>query len=275
MKALLILLLTFLTSISFANEIDQLQTAADVNQFLGEKVHKIYQKYPLIDITDTTQTSFPRFFKIDFDNNGLTDLFINGNYLLLVLDRSNNKYDIHYFNNGFNRVSLLGVDFMNQSKKIIIHQSRMSVTKPDTLIFRFGGFIEDKPQQLVKDFKLDTLRLRTYDCYGECPVFHMTIHKNRTVRYNAILFNNQEGMLWGEIPEKEFEELIDLLKYLNIPELNDKYAVNWTDDQPIYTDIIYNNTKKYIYDYGGIGTFGLRLLYKKMFNWRDTIDWKE
>lgn len=159
-------------------------------------------------------------------------------------------------------------------RKIIIQQSEKPKQQVDTLIFKFNSFIEYNSYPTT-DFNFGKINFKTSQCFGECPIFEMTINKNRTATYKAIKYNNETGEFIGAIPAKEFDELISILKYLQLDKLNNEYSVNWTDDQTVTTEINYNNKSKRIIDYGKIGTFGLSRLYSKFFSWRKSINWAE
>ncbi|HVW60593.1 MAG TPA: DUF6438 domain-containing protein [Puia sp.] len=117
------------------------------------------------------------------------------------------------------------------------------------------------------------MTFKTSQCYGRCPVFELTINKDRTATYHAIMYNDKAGEFKGIIPAQEFDELMELLRYLEPDKLNDRYDVSWTDDQTATTEIQYNGLSKTISDYGKIGTFGLAILYNKFFAWRTSVDW--
>jgi Domain of unknown function (DUF6438) len=270
------------SSVCIGNDIDKLQTYKDVYNFLIKKVDKDFKKNPPLDdnlnVADTNKYGRNKFFKIDIDNNGLTDLIIYGyRDFLVVLDKSKNNYIVRYLDSGIfslNTVTLLSIDTATIPKKIIIQQKEKSVNQIDTLVYSFNGFIEynDKP---ISEFTFEKITFKTTRCFGTCPIFEMTINEDKSATYNAIEYNEETGDFKAILPAKEFDELISLLKYLNIDRMQDEYSVNWTDDQTVKTEISYNGKSKIISDYGKIGTFGLRILYSKLFGLRKVIEWRE
>ena len=77
------------------------------------------------------------------------------------------------------------------------------------------------------------------------------------------------GEYKAEIDNKSYSDIINLLNYIDFQNLNDEYAVNWTDDQTSYITITYDQGKiKTIRDYGLIGTHGLDKLYDLLFKLR-------
>lgn len=282
MKSLNFILLLLFSTTCFANEIDRLQTNQDVSNFLIKKVDKNFKKYLPLDnspkVVDTAKYGRNKFFKVDIDNNGLTDLIIYGyRDLLVVLDNGKGNYIFRYIDNGtfsLNTATLLSIDTTSTPRKIIIQQRENSEKKVDTLIFKFNNFIEYNVNP-TNNLIFDKVTIKTNQCFGTCPIFEMTINKDRTATYKAIKYNDETGEFKATIPIKEFTELIELLNYLQLDKLHNDYAVNWTDDQTVTTEIKYNNKSKTITDYGKIGTFGLSMLYSKFFNWRKVIEWTE
>jgi len=275
-------LLLFFSTTCFANDIDKLQTNEDVYNFLVKKVSRKFKDNPPLDDSaktiDTAKYGRNKFFKVDLDNNGLTDLIIYGlRNFLVVFDNGKKDYVIRYLDRGTflsNTATLISIDTLSFPKQIIIQQSEKSKQQIDTLIFKFNSFIEYNPKPTT-DFAFNKIKFKTDQCFGECPIFELTINSDRTATYKAIRFNEETGNFKGTIPTKEFDELISLLKYLQLEKLNNEYAVNWTDDQTVTTEIEFNGKTKVISDYGKIGTFGLSRLYSKLFYWCKLIEWTE
>jgi hypothetical protein len=282
MKTLHFILLLFFAATCFANDIDRLQSNGDVSNFLIRKVDKKYKKYPPLDINpkvvDTSRYQRNKFFKVDIDNNGLTDLIIYGyRTLFTVLDSGKNNYSVHYLDRGTflsNTATLISIDTSSAPTKILIKQSEKPENLVDTLIYKFNYFIEYNSTPIV-DFNFEGISFKTNQCFGTCPMFEITVNKDRTATYKAVKYNDETGFFKATIPQKEFDELILLLRYISLDKVSYSYAVNWTDDQTAFTEIKYNNKTKSIVDYGQIGTFGLSILYSKFFNWRKSIEWTE
>lgn len=277
MKILLIILSLSFCNICFANDIDKLQTNLDVNLFLIKKVDKelrYYYSKPLNSSKKNVEPSFGdnTFFKLDIDGNGLTDLIVSGRKLIVILDKGENVYQANYLDRADYKVKLIFIDSSTDIRKIVIQQSKFREGKRDTLIYKFNKFIEYHPEG-NNDFKFEGIIFRTGGCYGTCPIFEMSVLPNKMAFYKAIEYNDEKGNFSGTIPEKEFDELIEILKYIEPDKLDTNYFVNWTDDQTATIEIKYNGKKKTIVDYGEIGTFGLGVLYSKFFVWRRQIGW--
>lgn len=279
MKLLNLFLFLLINSVCFGNDIDALQTCHDVNQFLAKKVDKFFKQYPpLYDSPSVALVKSGRnkFFKVDMDNNGLTDLIVYADeHLLAVLDDGKGKYWLNYLDNGTfssNKVTLISIDSASLPRKIIIQQWKKSGKTPDTLISMFHGFIEYNTHP-ARDLSFEKITFKTSQCYGHCPVFELSINKDRTAAYHAIMYNDKGGEFKGVIPAQEFDELMELLRYIGPDKLDNRYDVGWTDDQTATTEIKYNGLSKIISDYGKIGTYGLAILYNKFFSLRTSVDW--
>ncbi|MBS1915261.1 MAG: hypothetical protein JST87_03230 [Bacteroidetes bacterium] len=275
MKTLYTILFIFFSQTLFANDIDKLTTNEDVNNFLFKKINKQIKDHPVLESksTDTLKYGLNKFFKVDLDNNHLTDLIINGKHLMVVLDKGKGNYELQYLDRSapfLFSTKLISIDAESFPEKIIILQSKHS--SPDTLIYKFERFVEYNPYPAT-DFIFEKITFKTERCPGQCPVFEMQVNKDHSVAYNAGEYNLQLGSFQGVLDDKEFKELIDVLKYLPIEKLKDKYAVEWKDDQTAATKISYNGKSKMIVDYGEAGSFGLAKLYSLFFEWRNTTEW--
>lgn len=281
MKSIAIIPLLLICTACFANEIDKLRTNEDVQRFLATRVNKYFKEDFVLSDTRKHQTNADyghnRFFKLDFDQNGLTDLIIDGARLIVVLDSGQNKYEVHELSSGaffLNHTKLMQIDSLASPDKLIVQQRIKPEGDLDTLVYVFGDFIEYNPAP-EKTLNFESIDIETGGCFGECPIFDMTINKGGSASFDAKEFNDKEGEFHSTLPDKELAELIGLLSYLKVETLKDRYQVGWTDDQTATLRIHYDGKTKTISDYGEIGTFGLRALYGRFFDFRRTIDWQK
>jgi len=164
-----------------------------------------------------------------------------------------------------------------------------------TLDYKFDDFIEYNPSPATY-YSIQKIEYVTGMCYGTCPMFSIELNKNGASKFIAKAFNftdendpkvldkayeilnkgKNEGYFEVKIKDADFLNFEDILNYINFSTLEEDYAVRWTDDQSCTLTITYDNGKtKTIKDYGLSGTYGLKLLYQKLFDLRFNQDWKK
>lgn len=114
------------------------------------------------------------------------------------------------------------------------------------MIYKFGDFIEEN--QSPSNHKIEKIEYSTTMYYGTCPVFNITIKADKTARWNAEMFNEindkeVNGKFNSKITEDKYNDIVNLLNYIDFETLQDDYAVNWTDDQSSTLKITYDNGK--------------------------------
>jgi len=149
------------------------------------------------------------------------------------------------------------------------------VGKTDTLIYKFGGFVELKTQNRMSP-EIESIYFRTTPCYGDCPVFDINIFKDGLATY----VRNQDsegysGNFKCTINLPKLNEIFDLIKYLSVSDLEDSYFINATHMQTMKLSINFSNGKtKTIEDYGHRGTMGLIRLYDLLSELRHNQKWE-
>ena len=219
-------------------------------------------------------------FKADLDNNGYTDLVVIGGWdnhaIFCILDSGNNKFTFNRLTRKiFQNCTFPVLKKINNTNVLLyysLNDPLQGNIKVDTLIYKFGDFVDYNSSS--KNNNIEKIELTSHECYGQCPQFKLVIDSNGEAEYNAIKFNRTYGDFEGTIDEKNFDQLIQLLNYIDFPNLRNKYAVSWKDDQNCTLTITYDNGKtKTIYDDGLHGTFGLERVYQILFEWRDNQQW--
>src|SRR5690606_38777646 len=225
--------------------------------------------------------------KADFDHNGLTDILVigkfYGNYVICILDNGG-KYEIYPITKGLFKANSFPIVEDNKIKYYCENESdRIYLDKPikleeSTLIYQFGDFIEENTTPAKH--KIEKIEYETTGCYGICPIFSLTINADQSAeweakRYNKIKNEEVEEKFHSNITEDNWNELIDLLNYIDFEKLNDNYSVKWTDNQSSTLKITYDNGKvKSIQEYGLVGTFGLSRVYEILFDLRENQKWE-
>ena len=272
------ILLFLISSVCFGNKIDDLKTPEDVLKF----VKKTFDKQDRFQSIQRNSKAINfKFIKVDLNNDGLTDILINGIYLYAVIDKGGrNNFQENYIGGRLFNCQLLSIDTSKEIPILIVQKDndydnetdKDIVFKPDTLTNLYGGFIEynSSPKQI--DFK--EIKIMSSPCFGTCPIFEITINNNKQAIYNAKEYNKLTGIYKSNIEEKVFADLLGLLTYINIDTLKNNYKIGWTDNPSIDIEIKYNGFTKKIHDYGLEGTFGLKRLYEVLYNLKATQDWE-
>lgn len=180
------------------------------------------------------------------------------------------------------------VKYVNNQPLLVIYKKKMIHWKPlkyseskSMLTFKYGNFIEynENPKQN----KVTKIEFNTTGCFGTCPKYKLILNRDslsifKAERYNfsddEIKKRNEEGVFSTLISEKEFDKLEEIINYCAFENLNDEYHVMHTDDQTGILKITFNDGNvKTINDYGMVGTYGLKLFYEKLAEFRFNEKW--
>ena len=287
---------------SAGNRIDSLKTDQDVEKFLiSVNANFGSPKYNKIELRSSEtirieqncdgiadQWQVKNWEKVDFNGDGLTDLLVTlywYNYgVYTVIDKGNNRFELLPLSYNVHDRCKLAKPVLVDGKQALLFYGRKdvlgrmtsdnkSVNQIDTLIFLHGDFVE--LNRHPANYGIDSVQFFTSYCFGSCPVFKISFDKTGAAEYIAGSYNPKEGDFKTTIKQEELDEVKDLVNYLSVTNLPDNFSVSWTDDQTASLRIRFSDgSVKEIRDYGMRGTFGLRLLYDKLFRLRINQDWK-
>ncbi|AYL94786.1 DUF6438 domain-containing protein [Mucilaginibacter celer] len=307
MKFLFFFLLLFATQIVSANTIDDLKTNADVARFvfaIAKKQNKIRKGDVIILPADSLfanngcyqeahKMNCKTWEKADFNNDGKTDLLVyvvwkdDNTSLLAVIDNGDDTFKPVYVIRKY--LGLLP-DFP-LAKPMMINGTQMLLYRAcsggdpsfkktkgaqatDTLIFKFGNFIEYNPKPSTA--AITGVHVETTMCFGTCPVFKLDVAADGTTTYTATKYNPETGVFTGTIDQEKLTQILSLINYIDVQKLDNNYSVDWTDDQTIKLKVQFaDGSVKEITDYGMQGTYGLRYLYQIFFGLRAGQTWYE
>lgn len=69
-------------------------------------------------------------------------------------------------------------------------------------------------------------------CSGDCPVFSVTVTKDRILTYHGKEYTNIEGVHTLTLSKSQFEKFNEILKNAQFSQLNSRYATSGTSDFP-------------------------------------------
>lgn len=288
------LLLMLFSKQIYANQIDNLKTDKEVEDFL-KLAHPQFAKngsfsiYPTDSVAKALdcggvfrQWKINNWQKVDITNDGLTDLLFIAhwyNYKSFVLiDDGANSFKLFWFSkNSFEncdfikRIKINSKNYLKVYHKAVerdeqskIPFSYKDLVIVDTLIFKFSDFIEFNPTPKNKS-EIATIEIYTSTCFGTCPSFTLQLLESGLANFDGIDYTKFKGKSTKKLPTRFFEEIADLITYIDIKNLKDHYEVSWTDDQTATIKITFKDKSvKEISDYGKQGTFGLSAVYSKL-----------
>ena len=287
-------------------KIDSLESNIDVEKFITsidtsikkfkiQKISDFKDRFSKSDFCKSIADSLnieKTFYKDDFDNNGYNDLLVVMDYygftVMVIYGNANHNFKIKPLTRRafqdciFPKIreidGIAAIDFYHKNYDWN-NKSKNQLVK-STLVYNYGDFIEYNPK--ITKHIIKKIEFKTSGCFGTCPVFNLVINENRTAKFDAQMYNEQErqtkkikGKFSTEIKENEFNEIVGLLNYINFPDLKNEYSVTWTDDQRSTLKITYDDgLTKTISDYGMIGTYGLDRVYEMLFSLRFNQSWK-
>jgi hypothetical protein len=301
MIKILLISLTFLSIASFG-QITAVNSNSD-----AEKLIKSFDKKSDFKIKyDTSENSETRWFwftrlgtcdslnnvswlKIDVDNNGLTDFIVRGfekgRYVTKVIfNDKNSKQRLKDFSDQFwfpcsefkaseiNGVTILNyINYYKEKNEMKVFESRVWDRK---LIYKFETLVEYN--QNPKKSDISSISYTANGCFGTCPVFSISINKDRTAFYIAGKYNKKEGKFAGRIKDENYTEIIDLLNYIDFKNLKDEYTTKASDGPSCELSIKLDNGEiKIIKDETMQGTFGLARIYELLDGLRTNQHWKK
>lgn len=284
-------------------KIDDIETDKDAIQFVseyGEKNNMGWRKVSVNnlngmfslnkgeqrDLAFLDSLTGRKWIKSDFNNDGRTDLIFFGRFysqlgLLSFISKGDSIecYDIGsshsaYYPSGIGQFQSELVNCLTISSfaRKGMDYDIISSYKIDTLIYKFGGFIE-LSRSPKNSIEFDSLIFKTLSPWmGFVEIPRMKILNNG----GMILYRNPETYLrdsafWINgvketcVGKEVISDLKSILGYINFWELNTDYETKYVYDLSTAITEVYNKGDvKRVVDYGWHGTYGLSLLYKKI-----------
>ena len=281
-----------------STQLDSLTTDAQVQQFVRSQ-QLDYKEFTLTDTlsqdcaelqTCMAPGSLTSWFKADFDGNGRTDIVVVGceseyqqnRVVLCFLNQGNRQFQEVRLSDIFYECAVPQRCFAKSRAAIryahIVVKGRGFTKKSlacqvDTLVFDKTQFVEYN--HAPKDYHIQKVSFSTTPCYGRCPVLDLQLDQSGAAIYQAKEYSEKPGTFTATIAAAPLQELWTLLNYLDLPKLNDHYAIQVTDNPTCTLSVTYANGQvKTIKDYGEQGTFGLRRAYELLFGLCATQPWK-
>jgi hypothetical protein len=289
----LFLIIFLISKSTFANSIDSLINDNDVERFVT-KVGPRFSTSNKIKILSTTQLlkrltcdnvahkwHLKNWEKVDFNADNRTDLFFIAYWteflVFVAIDNGDNTFNVIQLSRTGN--CELGKPIFRNSEQLLLYYTSnisssstsnkiyrtLDKSKTDTLIYKFGGFIEKNEN--IASYKISEIEFHTsnpWEFADGINKLKISSDKSSTFETNS---NMAKFIIEKRVPKNELtSEIIELIQYINLDKIKDNYFVSGSDNSTIFIKIIFKDgTVKKITDYGMIGTFGLSQLYKLLY----------
>ncbi len=310
-----------------ANKIDSLKTNKEVEDFIRPFLKKIntspYYVFQLAkpdsvrDIfgcDSTVDRPALLWERMDFDNNGLTDLFaviyeqdtVNADFpsykVYVVLAQAGYNYQLQNIPNHWmvhcysaipmtvNKVpaisyrhyqtdytldTLPGVDTLYGTTVPRVRSNYFERGETDTLVFKFGSFIEWNPvSKELPAIRSIYCEITSGGPLGSSVTFNIFNEgTSYYTRHHSIEENS--GNFRTVIDPAQWKEIAGLINYINLPSLDEYYIFHATHMPHAKLKVHFSDgTVKEINDDGLRGTLGLSRLFELLLDLRNNQAWK-
>jgi hypothetical protein len=288
----------------FKNSIDDLKTTKEVVSFVKSLDLELNKKtFGQLQIkpTDTIAKDLPRcevikgwniqnWEKTDVNNDGKTDLLFIAYWpyeysQYAIVDLGNSNFEIMLISSELTYCKLVKPIKIDKKTELLLYDYRTQIERTkkgsaihyvDTLTYKFGSFIE-KNTSKKQDYNIESIKFNVRqhfsleidhqgNAYYNCP---------EKIFMNRLYENNYVGKSNKKIPIEKYNELEQLLNYINVKGLLNTYEIDSSDYTTVILTIKFKDGSiKEITDYGADGSYGLNAVYSKLTKIAAETNWK-
>jgi hypothetical protein len=286
MKLSYLIILSLFTKISFGQAIGQLKSDSDALAFLKNNFPALDSfQYGANSAVRSTETK--KWDVADLDKNGKPDLLISGtldgirNVVYVVLAEGDSQYRLEDISpGGYYLVPVSIIKKIGADNAILLLQSVSGREWLDTLTFKYGVFL--KYHAVVPTKKISLLHYRS-SCPNDCPVYKLIIDSSNITMeaagpggMNMKPGDTLRGTYNSKLTREKFNELTELVNYIDVSSLNSNYSVSGNDVPTGIIEVVFTDgTFKRIDDYGKVGTPGLIVLHEYLEKLRLSQSWEK
>jgi hypothetical protein len=284
----------------FKNSIDKLETDKEVVSFAKSINKKIFGKLQIKPIDTIAKDlhkceiikawNIQNWEKTDLNNDGKTDLLFIAYWpyqytQYAIIDIGNSNFELVLISSELSYCKLVKPIKIDNKTELLLYDYKTALERIkkdgpmhciDTLTYKFGSIIErNTTTKQHNNIEYINFNLRFN--------FSLKIDKQGNANYNCpekifmnrLYENNYVGNSNKKIPIEKFDELDQILKYINIKDLQDTYEVDSSDHTTVILTIKFEDGSiKEIRDYGADGSYGLNAVYSKLIKIATETDWK-
>ena len=83
-------------------------------------------------------------------------------------------------------------------------------------------------------------------CFGRCPIYKINVYQSGLVEYEAIKWNEEQGLFKGQLSEEKMKAIADRAKAIDYFSMEDEYDSSSVTDLPAtYSEVnAYGNKKR-------------------------------
>ena len=262
------------------NPIDGLKTKKDVEAFIMLHFQDFKTGYTVEDevFDNENHTSLMRPFsykgwdRLDMNGDGYSDIIVNGydkageSGNILVLFKSDSTFEkvqlpksINHSGAYYKGSSISGVPVLLVLVAYIYNDS----TSSDTLVYKFGNFIEYNASPKMKDIQV----LHYYTeprMMGDNYTAYINF-KTSQLSASHRIWSQTVGS--AKIEDSTIVSIRNILEYIDFRKIQSNYDCGITDQSTATLSITYNNGKTVLTsDYGQWGTYALQVIYDLLEN---------
>lgn len=173
---------------------------------------------------DTTKDLIQRYFKVDCNDDGRTDLVVNGTRTIYVMiDKGDGSYSTFLLRRQTSSTRLLYVrEIVHLAPRtlIIVDNLRSACYSldstpmaADTLVI-VGGFLVDQ-SHVSSAQPITSISMVSLGCYGPCPLYTMRINVNGSAQYTAGEYSDSTGEFTATLDRRIVDPLYEAARYIN------------------------------------------------------------
>ncbi len=277
----------FCSTFCLANRIDSLKTDKEVLTFVKEQFPEYRDnQYYFDDYSNETikvadSLNVKKWVKIDFDQNGETDILIfnaslssdifmilskKGKYQKVIAHYDHCKYQFMYpvvARIDSKPVILLYNQFLDGYDDSAKHFNYTKLTVEIVTYFK-GNFLNYL--NVPKHYHIENIKIHNDGvCEGTCPLIDININAKafKAECYKEINWDSKPKKFKGQLSPEAIREILIIFDYSNFTDLNEEFNFSCTDQPTTTLTVKYNNGQiKTIRDYGSSGNFTLTEIYR-------------